>query len=83
MRIARALDSHRPHRRESIVFALDDLAASIGRRRRPGNHQDPIRAFSSYPVAKFDLDRRPRDHYVLDGDAQVGGEFGGGERRGF
>ena len=42
-------NSHRPHRGRSIAFALNDLAASMGRWRRPGNRQDPIRSSSAVP----------------------------------
>ena len=61
----------------------DRIAASIGRWRSPGHRQDPILIVSRNPVAKLDLDRRPRDHYALDGGAQAGGGFSCTRRRGF
>ena len=64
---------HRSRRGGLFALALDDLAASIGRWRRPGNDQDAILIASHSPLGKLDLDRRPGDDDALDGGAQVGG----------
>jgi len=47
-----------------IAFAQDDLAASIGRWRRPGNDEDTIQILSRYALCKLDLDL-PRRYFEL------------------
>ena len=61
--------SHRPHRGGWFALALDDLAAPVGRRRRPGNDEDAILVASRYVLGKLNFDRRPRDDDALDGGA--------------
>ena len=61
--------SHRAHSAGSFALALDDLAAPMGRRRRPGNDQDAILIVTRHPLGKLDLDRRSRHDDALDGGA--------------
>jgi len=63
--------SHRPRRGGLIALALNDLAAPVGRRRRPGNDEDAILILSRHSLAKLDLDRRSGDDDALEGGAQV------------
>ena len=53
--------SHRAHRSGLLAFPLDDLAASIGRWRRPGNDNDPIRRVSRRPFGKLYLQSSSAD----------------------
>jgi hypothetical protein len=61
--------SHRAHDGGSFALALDNLAASMGRRRRPGDDQDAILIAISHSLGKLDLDRRSRHDDALDGGA--------------
>ena len=61
--------SHRARGGRLFALALDDLAASVGRRRRPGDDQDAILIVTRHPLGKLDLDRRSRDDDALDGGA--------------
>ena len=61
--------SHRTRGGWAVALALDDLAAPIGRRRRPGDDQDAILIVSRRPLGKLDLDRRSRQDNALDGGA--------------
>ena len=49
------LSPHRSHGSGSSAFSLNDLAASIGRWRRRGNDQDPIRRVFGHPFGKLNL----------------------------
>src|SRR5271166_6608003 len=64
--------SHRAHRSGLLAFPLDDLAASVGRWRRPGNDNDPIRYVFRGPVGKLYLQSGTTDRDALDGGAKVG-----------
>ena len=68
---------HRPNHTGLFALALNDLSASIGRWRRPGNDEDTIQILSRYALCKLDLDRRSRQDDALDGGAQVGVEIDG------
>ena len=61
--------SHRTRGGGAVALALDDLAATVGRRRRPGDDQDAILIVTRHPLGKLDLDRRSRDDDALDGGA--------------
>jgi hypothetical protein len=61
--------SHQARDAWSFALALDDLAAPMGRRRRPGNDQDAILIVTRHPLGKLDLDRRSRCDDALDGGA--------------
>jgi hypothetical protein len=63
---------HRAHSGGSFALALDDLAATMGRRRRPGDDQDAILIVTRHPLGKLDLDRRSRHNDALDGGASEG-----------
>jgi hypothetical protein len=41
----------------------------MGRRRRPGDDQDPILIVTRHPLGKLDLDRPSRHDDALDGGA--------------
>jgi hypothetical protein len=61
--------SHRTRCGGSLALALDDLAATVGRRRRPGDDQDAILIVTRHRLGKLDLDRRSRRDDALDGGA--------------
>ena len=61
--------SHRAHSAGPFALALDDLAAPVGRRQRPGDDQDAILIVTCHPLGKLDLDRRSRHDDALDGSA--------------
>jgi hypothetical protein len=61
------LDPHRPNREVLIPLALNDLAPPIGRRRRPGNGQDPSPSLEDRCARQSDLDQGSADDDALDG----------------
>ena len=62
--------SHRARTGRAFALGLDDIAAPVGRQRRPGNDQDAILIVTHYPLGKLDLDRRSRRDDTLDGGAR-------------
>ena len=63
--------SHRAGGGGSVALALDDLAAPMGRRRRPRNDEDAILVASRYVLGKLNFDRRSRQDDALDGGGKV------------
>jgi hypothetical protein len=62
---------------------LDDLAAPLRRRRRPGNDENAIVVVSRCALGKLDLDRRSRYDDALDGGPQVCVEVDSAQARGW